>query len=173
MLKQILIYVLRQLEPLLQVIIRLAIDSEPLLSLPLRRFQGLIYILLVTFTVLKRLKLGLLRLVFLLECRLLLLAVVDEVTLIGVLGGAALILIVIVDSDFRIVVGVVLSVVATEAALLLVGLRLGFRLREAVDTRLILGGRPLLQVLIGTLFGVRSLVKGEVGGVEAYVHLAF
>ena len=104
MLKQILIYVLRQLEPLLQVIIRLTIDSEPLLPLPLRRFQGLIYVLLVTFTVLKRLELGLLRLVFLLECRLLLLAVVDEVTLIGVLGGAALVLIVIVDCDFRIVV---------------------------------------------------------------------
>jgi len=173
MLEQILIYVLRQLEPLLQVIIRLTIDSEPLLPLPLRRFQGLIYVLLLTFTVFRRLELGLLRLVFLFECRLLLLAVVDEVTLIGVLGGAALVLIVIVDSDLRIVVGVVLGVVATEAALLLVGLRLDFRLREAVDTRLILGGRPLLEVLIGPLLGVRSWVKGEVGGVQAYVHLAF
>ena len=82
----------------------------------------------------------------------LLLAVVDEVTLIGVLGGAALVLIVIVDCDLRIVVGVVLGVVATEKARLLVGLRLGLRLREAVDTRLILGGRPLLEVLIGPLF---------------------
>jgi hypothetical protein len=114
-------------------------------------------------------------LVLLLECHFLLLPVVDEVTLIGILRRPTLILVVIVNSDLRIVVRVILlSVVPAKAALLLVGLRLlgSFRLGEAVDTRLVLGGLTLLEVLVGALLRGCGLVDRELGGAQADVHLA-